>query len=190
MARENLRVFIAIDIDNPVVLDNLEKVRDLLVETGADLKPVSRENMHITLRFIGHVPIETTNKICELLKNVRFTQFKARVKGVGVFPNINRPRVIWAGVSEGVEELTRLHDTVEKLLRRIRITPQREKFIPHITLARVKTGRNRESLIKLIGQLADYDFGEINVREIVLKNSILTPSGPIYSDICRVRAED
>ncbi len=189
VARENLRVFIAVEINNPNVLSKLEKARDLLLESRADLKPVATENMHITLRFIGEVPFETVNRICELLETVRFKPFKIRVKGIGVFPNITRPRVIWAGVSEGIEELSKLHDIVESLLRKINIPGQREKFIPHITLARVRSGRNRAALVKIISSIADQDFGEILVDRIVLKKSILTPSGPIYSDICSARAQ-
>ncbi len=189
-AREQLRVFIAVDIDNPAVLDELEKTRDLLLESKSDLKPVSKENMHITIRFIGTIPFEKVREICELLKNLKVKPFKIRVKGVGVFPTITKPRVIWAGVSEGVEELSRIHEAVEKMLRSIGIRPVREKFIPHITLARVKSGRNRQALIKIISGIADRDFGEATVREIVLKKSILTPYGPIYSNICSSRAEE
>ncbi len=188
-SREQLRVFIAVDINNEDVLNKLEKARDLLLESKADLKPVSRENMHITIRFIGTIPFEKVNEICTLLEKIRFKPFKIMIKGIGVFPNISRPRVIWAGVSEGVEELSRIHDEIEKLLRKAGIPPAREKFIPHITLARVKSGRNRQSLVKIITSIADMDFGETVVDRIVLKKSILTPYGPIYSDICSVRAE-
>ncbi len=189
VARENLRVFIAVDISNPEVLAKLEKARDLLLESKADLKPVSTENMHITIRFIGEIPVDVVNQICQLLNTVEFKPFKVHVKGIGVFPNITRPRVVWAGISEGIEELSRIYEVIEKMLRKIGIPAQREKFIPHITLVRVKSGRNRNTLIKIIESLANEDFGEFIVDRIVLKKSILTPSGPIYSDICSVRAQ-
>ncbi len=185
-----MRVFIAVDIASDEVLERLVKARDLLLESRADLKPVSRENMHITLRFIGEIPSSLVYEICDSLKELKFSPFKVRVKGIGVFPTIHRPRVIWAGVDEGVEELSRLHEEVEKILRRLRIPPQREKFIPHITLARVRSGRNIQALIKIIDSIADQDFGEFMVKEIVLKRSILTPQGPIYNDVCKVRAVD
>ena len=190
MPRDYMRVFIAVDITNDDVLEKLVRARDLLLESKADLKPVSRENMHITLRFIGEIPSSLVYEICDCLKELKFSPFKVRVKGIGVFPTIHRPRVIWAGIDEGVEELSRLHDDVEKTLRRLHIPPQREKFIPHITLARVRSGRNIQSLIKIIDSIADQDFGEFVVNELVLKRSILTPQGPIYNDVCKVRAID
>lgn len=190
MSRENLRVFVAIDILEPNVLDQLSKIRDLLLESKADLKPVATENMHITLRFIGETPLHLVNSICNDLGKIEFEPFKIRIKGVGVFPNIARPRVIWAGVSQGVENLSKLHDIVEKILRKHGVPPQREKFIPHITLARVKSGRNISRLVKIIQSIADTDFGEVLVDRIVLKRSILTPSGPIYRDICVAKARE
>ncbi len=188
MARDQLRVFIAIDIPDHTVLDNLSKARDLLLESKADLKPVATENLHITLRFIGEVPLTMVNRICDELYKIKFEPFKIKIKGIGVFPNINRPRVIWAGVVEGVEHLRQLHDQVEKILRKMGIPPEREKFIPHITLARVKSGRNIPRLVKIIESIADMEFGEVVVDKIVLKRSMLTPSGPIYNDICEVKA--
>ncbi len=190
MSRENIRVFIAVEIPDPKVLDALSKARDLLVETRADLKPVATENIHLTLRFIGEIPLTLVHEVCrELSEKIKFEPFKIKIAKIGVFPHIRRPRVIWAGVVEGVDKLTQLHDNVESVLRRLRIPPQREKFIPHITLARVRSGRNIDALIKVIQDIADQEFGEIIVDKIVVKRSVLTPSGPIYSDICTIKAQ-
>jgi len=183
---EEIRTFIAIDITDQRIIENLVKARDMLIDTGADLKPVAPENMHITIRFIGEIPLSTVNKLCSELKNLVFKPFKVRVKGIGVFPNITRPRVIWAGVTEGYDELTNIHEEVEKIVRKIGLPPDREKFIPHITLARVRSDRNIGKLVKVINNILSMDFGEYIVNKIVLKRSILTPSGPIYSDICGV----
>ncbi len=183
-----LRVFIAVDISSEEVLSNLGRARDLLTSTGADLRPVATENLHITMRFIGETPSDLVNNICSELENLEFKPFRVVVKGIGVFPNITRPRVIWAGITEGFEELNRIHSDIEKMLKKLHIPPSREKFIPHITLARVKSGRNLSKLIKTINNIVDMDFGEFMVEEVVLKRSVLTPSGPIYSNICSCKA--
>lgn len=185
---EVLRVFIAVDVSNYDVLSNLIRARDSLVETGADLKPVSNENLHITIRFIGEIPMYVVNNICNELAKLEYEPFKVRVYGIGVFPNIVRPRVIWAGVKEGSDELIQIHNRVENLLRKLGVPPDREKFIPHITLARVRSDRNLSKLVKLVNNMINYDFGEFEVNEIVLKRSILTPSGPIYSNLFSVKA--
>lgn len=185
---DRLRVFIAVDINSHEVLSNLSRARDLLLESGADLKPVATENLHITIRFIGEYPSSIVKSICRELEKIEFKPFKIHVRGIGVFPNINRPRVIWASVTEGSEELTMIHEKVEDILQRLGVPREKEKFVPHITLARVKSGRNIPRLVKIINSLIDMDFGEFLVDKIVLKRSVLTPSGPIYSDICSVKA--
>lgn len=185
---EALRVFIAIDISEYSVLNNLIKTRDSLVETGADLKPVSNENLHITIRYIGEIPMYIVNNICNELSKLSFKPFRVKIHGVGVFPSITRPRVIWAGITEGIDELTQIHDSIENMLNKLGIPPDREKFIPHITLARVRSNRNLSKLIKLINNMVTIDFGECQVNEVVLKRSILTSSGPIYNNLFSVKA--
>jgi len=111
---EVIRAFIAVDIDDPSVSKNIVSLRDALVSTGADLKPVEEENLHITIRFLGNIPITMVDDIYNIMKGIRFKPFKIHVRGVGCFPNISRPRVIWVGVEEGYEELKRIHDEIEK----------------------------------------------------------------------------
>ncbi len=184
-----VRTFIAVDIDDNNVLSKLAEVRDYLVGTKADLKPVATENIHVTLRFIGEIPMTKVQEICDALTStLKFKPFTIKIEGLGVFPNIRRPRVIWAGVSRGTEELVKLHDIIEKTLRSLGIPPVREKFVPHVTLARVKSSKNLQSLIKAIEQFMNTEFGELVVNKVKVKRSILTRSGPIYNDICVIKA--
>lgn len=184
-----IRTFIAIDIDDDNVLAKLAEIRDYLTGTKVDLKPVATENIHLTLRFIGEIPLTKVQEICDrLISDLKFKKFTMKIEGLGVFPDIERPRVIWAGVSKGVEELTRLHDAIERLLRQLGIPPSREKFVPHITLARVRTPRNIHLLTETIKHIANTEFGEVVVDKVKVKRSILTRSGPIYNDICVIKA--
>ncbi len=184
-----IRTFIAVDIEDDSVRGKLAEVRDYLLSSKADLKPVATENIHLTLRFIGEIPLSKVNELCDVMRSkLVFKPFKIRVEGLGVFPNIHRPRVIWAGVTEGANELIQLHSDVEKLVRSIGIPPNREKFTPHITIARVKSSRNISRLVRYIEQYIEYVFGEFIVDKVKVKRSILTPKGPIYSDICIIKA--
>lgn len=184
MKEDLLRVFIAIEIENQEVLRGLIRIRDLIASSGADVKPVEDENIHLTLRFIGEVPGSVVEEVCNILASLKHSRFDMHVKGIGVFPTIHRPRVVWAGVAEGSSEVAMLHDMVEKELRRLRIPADREEFTPHITLLRVKSGRGVDKLVKLVDEFKDADFGVTPVERIVLKKSTLTPRGPIYTDIC------
>lgn len=183
---EILRTFIAIEIENSEVLRKLIQVRNTLLASGADIKPVEDENIHLTLRFIGEIPAGLVGMICSEITGLRYEKFKIHVKGIGAFPSFNRPRVIWAGVEDGSDKVINIHKQVEKIIRRLGIPPEREEFTPHITIARVKSMRGLEALIKTLNQLINVEFGYSDVTRVYVKKSVLTPSGPIYSNICQV----
>ncbi len=185
-----VRAFIAVDIDDPEVRKKIIAFRDAVAASGAHVKIVEDENIHLTLRFLGNIPETLIDDIYDVMRSIRFKPFKIRVSGVGCFPNINRPRVVWVGVTEGYEELKRIRDELERGLRGLGFRPEREEFVAHITVARVKSGRKREALRKVIEEFQDFDAGEMVVRYIRLKQSILTPRGPIYRTLREVSAED
>ena len=183
-----LRVFIAIDIEDPLLLSRLERVKEAVIATGAPMKPVETHNLHITLRFIGEVPRSTVEEIAESLRRLRFRPFRVKLQGLGAFPSPARPRVVWVGVAEGAEELARLREEIERGLAGLGIRPERQSFHPHLTLARIKGGRNIHRLSKLIDELRDAEIGEMVVDRVRLKRSILTRQGPIYETLEEVRA--
>jgi len=180
-----LRVFIAIDITNEQIKKLIEGIQKELIRGGVDCKPVELENLHITLRFIGEVPQPVVNEIVNKLKTVKYPRFKIKVKGLGVFPDPQNPRVLWAGVAEGHKELVELHEIVEKLVGKYGIKDGKE-FTPHLTIARIKSGRNKHVIAQLLQKYQDFDFGEQEVTCIKLKKSTLTPRGPIYTDLLEV----
>lgn len=186
---ELIRTFIAVEIENKGVLRKLIEVRDQLASTGADIKPVEDENIHLTIRFIGEVPEALVRALCDEIKNVKYPKFQMHIKGIGVFPNMSRPRVIWAGVSEGADRLIDLAKIIEAIVRKIGIPPDREEFVPHITIARVKGLRNIDKLIKAIYNFTNIDFGVSEITGIYVKKSVLTPRGPIYSNLCSVNLQ-
>jgi len=184
---EYIRSFIAIDIEDPILTERIEQVKNTILSSNADLKPVERENIHITLRFLGNIPLGLVDEIYRIMREVEFKPFSIHLKGLNAFPNINRPRVIWIGVEEGAEELKKIQKQLESKLRKIGIQPEKEEFIPHVTIARVRSGRNRDRLVKILLELTDIDIGFMTVNSIRLKQSILTPRGPIYKTLREVR---
>jgi 2'-5' RNA ligase len=184
---EEIRTFIAVEVKNTDVLRKLIEVRDLLLTSNADLKPVEDENIHLTLRFIGEIPLSLARAICTEISSIRAERFQVHVKGIGAFPSLLRPRVVWAGVEEGSDKLRELYAVIEERLKRLGIPREREEFIPHITLARIKSSKNIDKLVKLLSDLVNVDFGFTVVDEVFVKKSVLTPSGPLYSNICSVK---
>jgi len=183
---EMIRSFLAFDINNPSVLQRFTEIQDNLIKTGADLKLVTPQNIHITLRFLGDVSSSMVDRIHESMKKVNFSAFNCDINGLGVFPDLRYPRVVWAGIQEGSDELKDIVDQLEIQLRKLGFRADPKGFSPHLTLARVKTGRNKAELVRNIQNLADYDFGVVRADCLRLKKSILAPTGPIYSTLREV----
>jgi len=187
---DRLRTFIAVDLEDPILLSKIERVKDFLIATGVPMKPVESRNLHITLRFIGEVPVGVVEEIKRrVLSGLKFEKFRIHLRGLGAFPGSHRPRVVWIGVSEGSEDLVKLHNTIESSLRSLGIPPERGKtYTPHLTIARVRGSRNLHALVRLILEYEDYDFGWMTVESIRLKKSVLTRPGPIYETLWEVKA--
>jgi 2'-5' RNA ligase len=183
---EQIRSFVAFDMDSEAVLKSLAAVQAQLVRTGADLKVVEPKNIHITLRFFGNVTAKTVEEIFEGMKKVQFTSFDAKICGVGAFPDVRYPRVVWAGITEGADKLRGIFSQLEPQLRSLGFAPDSKGFSPHLTIARVRSARNKAELAKFINEHAGYEFGAVRAACLRLKKSDLTPRGPIYSTLKEV----
>ena len=139
------------------------------------IRAVKEQNMHITLRFIGEVPEEKAEEIKEKLGGVMFEEFDCLLKGVGVFPNENYVRVVWAGIeSDG-----KLEELAGKVNQALGEMPGDGKFSAHLTLARV---RRKVDVGDFISRHQD-EFGSFTVRGFELVQSVLEPSGPRYATV-------
>ncbi len=182
------RCFVAIDLDNEVVKNALIKAQRTIESSGADVKSVERENIHITLRFLGEIPEVQTARVADAVRSVEFKPIKLSFEGVGVFPSSARPSVIWAGVTGEVPEVLYVFSRLERLLKDLGFEPERRGFQPHLTLCRVRSSRNISALGDVLKELKDARFGELEVKSIRLKKSVLTGRGPIYSNIAESRS--
>ncbi len=180
---ELIRSFLAFDLENEAVLNRLAASQNLLVQTGADLKLVEPENIHVTIRFLGDITVGMVEQVFEEMKKVQFTPFNVRINGLGAFPDMRFPRVVWAGITEGAEELKDVFSQLEPRLRGLGFTPDSKGFSPHLTIARVRSGRNKAQLADFVVKNAKYDFGAIRAACLRLKKSDLTPNGPVYSTL-------
>lgn len=183
---ESIRSFVAFDMEGESVLKRLTEVQGLLVGTGADLKVVEPKNIHMTVRFLGNVTASTVEKIFEGMKTVQFVPFDVKIRGVGAFPDVRYPRVVWAGITEGADKLRGIFTQLEPHLRNLGFAPDPKGFSPHLTVARVRSGRNKAELARLISENVNYEFGTVRAACLRLKRSDLTPKGPIYSTLKEV----
>lgn len=180
-----MRAFIAVDLNSEEVKQGIVKIQRALERSEADIKSVEPQNLHFTLRFLGEISEREADIISETLKEVNASSFRTSFKGLGYFPNTRRISVIWVGVKEGGEELIKLAEQVDEKMKPLNFKADK-KFIPHLTICRVKSGRNKDRLIQAADPYSDTHLGTDTISSIKLKKSQLTPKGPIYTDILTV----
>ena len=180
---EAIRSFIAFDMDSESVIKRITDVQNFLAKTGADLKLVEPKNIHITVRFLVNITPPMIEKIHDEMKKVQFTIFDVKIHGIGAFPNLRYPRILWAGITQGADQLRNIFNQLEPSLRSLGFAPDSKGFSPHLTIARVKSGRNKTELGKYVTENVNYEFGIVRAQCLKLKRSDLTPKGPIYSTL-------
>ena len=178
-----VRCFVAIECSNPEVVKGISEVQGVLAGSGADLKPVEAENIHLTLKFLGEIDEHMVDEVAEVVKGMRFDPFRFMVEEVGVFPNLGRPSTIWAGITDGVSDLAAVFEELDVKLSKLGFERERRRFQPHLTICRVRSGKNRDQLVEELLRVKGTVFGEVSVDRVVLKKSVLTPSGPIYTTL-------
>jgi len=179
-----MRAFVAIEITNNDIINSIKKFQK---EINIDAKPVELVNMHFTLQFLGEISDEIAQKISQSLKTIEFSSFDVELKEIGAFPKPKFPRVVWIGTDEiGGNMLVQLSKKVEKVLEPLGFFSDKP-FKPHITVFRIK-----KKIGDISGELKNYkmtNFGIQKISNIKLKKSVLTTSGPIYSDLVEVNAK-
>jgi 2'-5' RNA ligase len=168
------------------VLNRLAAAQKLVIETGADLRLVAPQNIHVTIRFLGGISPGMVERVYESMKSVKFTPFIIEIRGLGVFPSMNYPRVVWAGMTNGLEQLKSIFSQLEPQIRALGFEPDAYGFSPHLTIARVRSGANKQRLAELVTKKVDYEFGSIKAHCLRLKRSQLSPKGPTYSTLKEV----
>ena len=183
-----IRSFIAIEIENQELLDRISTLQSTLGNTGANIKFVKPENVHITLKFLGDVPSLLIEMIGNALQTLRFEPFDSSLHGVGVFPSVNRINVVWLGITKGITNFVSLHRQIESQLQTLGICPDNRGFNPHVTIARLRSARNKKPLVQVILGMKDCEFGVFTVNSVKLKKSVLTPQGPRYTTLMDIHA--
>ncbi len=187
--RSTLRTFIAIEISADV-REQAGRLVGRLERSDANIKWVALKNLHLTLKFLGDVPTNETLEVCRAVERaVRgLAPFHVQLGGAGAFPSAARPRAVWIGVTEGADEMIRLHDALDKELSGLGYPAEQRKFRPHLTIGRARRGRGGgNDLPDLLEKNKDFPSGAMPVREVVVFSSQLESSGPVYTPLGRAR---
>jgi len=176
-----LRGFIAIEVDSfPKIIELENEIKN----SGAMVKLVEPQNIHITLKFLGDTNENLIEKIEEIIRTSieNIMPFEISLKGAGFFPNQNYIKVIWIGI-ENTEQLGKIAYKIDDQTLKLGYDREKRKFSAHLTIARVKSAKNKDKLIQIIEKYKEVEFGKIIVDSIKLKQSELTPKGPIYTTL-------
>lgn len=187
MAVAIFRGFIAVEVPT---LGPLAQVLQQLARSGADVKVVEGHHIHVTLKFLGDVPVSFVDKIEQGIKNAAkaVKPFEMNVRGVGAFPNNANPRVVWAGL-EHAEPMSVIARRLEDEMHKLAFPRERRDFTPHITLARVRSLRGADRLAAVLGEHGMEQFGQVRVDKVLLMRSELAPKGPTYTIVRTVPLE-
>jgi len=178
-----VRTFISVEIPEEakkkfVPLDNLLRNGTL------SLKLVKIENLHLTLKFLGEITKEELKELIETCRIIgeTFSPFSLCLKGVGIFPNIKKPRIIWAGVEKGKENLKEITKLLEEKLEKKGFLAEKREFQGHLTLARVRrAAKGKKFLENLVEEFKEEQFCSFPVTKFYLMKSELKKEGPTYT---------
>jgi 2'-5' RNA ligase len=185
-----IRAFIAVGID-PKTVERISEATDQLKPSIAGIRWAPLTNLHLTVKFLGDVEETTIDPIARALRQhiAPFPRFTINAKGLGVFPDVKRPQVLWVGL-EGIH-LAELASTVETALKPLGFEPEKRGFKPHLTIGRWR--ERDKSTAKFIAELerwAGYEFGKSEVRNIILFQSMLRPEGAIHRPLEKILLSD
>ncbi len=166
-----MRTFVAIDVPA------MESVLELQRAIVGRVKLVEPENLHITLKFLGEVSETRIPEIKAAVGKCITGHYSISLRGVGFFPSERYVKVVWVGVMDG-GETGKMMRCIDDALAGMGFKRERS-YVPHLTVARAKGPVDVHSLAKFKGT----EFGNVDVREIKIKKSTLTPSGPVYEDV-------
>lgn len=185
----NHRLFIAVDLP--------AEVRKVLADQQQQLKQAKAvrwtrpEQIHLTLQFLGDVPVEAVDAIPRALQSAVsvLPAFQFNLTGVGVFPNFKAPRIVWAGITEGAEQVALLYRAVITATRPLGFTPESRPFTPHLTIGRVQTWARLDDYAQISAAIRNcpaHAAATVTVDHVTLFRSELKPSGPIYTPLAKI----
>lgn len=183
MEQKKIRTFVAIDLSSEVT-EGLKALQNKLInECAGKIAWVKPENIHLTLKFLGEIEEDRWQQIFLSLKEVtsRYSPFNVFVKGLGCFPSIENPRVVWAGIACEGDELFSLQKDVDMCLNKFGFPEDKRKYHAHLTLGRIKVLKERMRWKEIVKSFQDVEVGTLNIEKIVLFKSTLKPAGAVYT---------
>lgn len=185
----SVRAFIAIALPENIIAF-LGKLQDQLKTGGLSMKWTRPENIHLTLKFLGDISQRAVSAAGDVIVETagKYPPITLSAAGIGVFPGIRRPNVLWTGISGQTDVLAALQrDLDARLHERLGVAPENRRFAGHLTLGRVKGRPEPDRFIEVMEKFGKLSTELFTADAVLLFRSRLFPSGPVYTRIMGAR---
>lgn len=178
------RIFIAINFPKKEILT--AKLAKMINEIKhLPMRWVKPEMLHLTLSFLGNIEEDDLPKIKKIVEKITsfYSPFIIKFSGIGAFPDLKKPRILWIGAHEEKGILIKLQETLRQELISAGFALEEKKYQPHITIGRIKeklSSSHIKTIQKFYQKYSQADFGENSIESVDIMESILLPDGPVY----------
>jgi len=181
---QEIRTFVALELPEHIRLE-IRKLQNDMAAQGLRIRWVKADNLHLTLKFIGNIEERRIPELSSVLKAVagQCPAFRLAPKGLGIFPSLRRPRILWVGISEQVDILRRLQRSVDIALSHLGFETESRPYKGHLTIGRFKRNASPKRLADTLRSKHGFTAERFSVEHLVLFKSILSPDGPLYTRI-------
>lgn len=179
-----MRTFIALDL-TPEMRQGLSGLQAELKKSNADVKWVDPKNIHLTLKFLGDITEQQVEPVTQALDKIAAHRqpYELSLSGIGAFPKLDYPRVVWVGIESGKEETKEWAAKIDEELSRLGFKKEGREFKAHLTIGRVRSPKNKDRLKSIIQSTTFAPSSKIPIDSITFYQSTLTPQGPIYTSL-------
>lgn len=183
---EQIRSFVAVELPKEAKKGLASLKEELERDEHRFVKWVDPEGIHLTLKFLGNIPSKRVTEITEAMRKAAegIPPFLVEISGLGAFPSLKQPRVVWVSVGGDLDKLSTLQKNIDSGLAALGFASEERPFVPHLTLARVREGASgpaRRSFGELVGSTTFADKYPVEVGAVRLMRSQLTSAGALYT---------
>jgi RNA 2',3'-cyclic 3'-phosphodiesterase len=192
---EFVRSFIAIELSEEAKKGLARLRRELERDEHRFVKWVDPAGIHLTLKFLGDVPSRRIGEVSAAMAAATqgISGFSVEVAGLGAFPHLRQPRVLWVGIVGETDRLVRLQQSIDSALAMLGFAREERPFVPHLTLARIRQEASpvqKRGFGELVASTAFVDRYQMKAEAVTLMRSQLTPAGAIYTRLATARLTD
>lgn len=181
---KTIRCFIAVPLPESVKI-HIHKIQENICSLGLKMRWIKPENIHLTLKFLGDIPFSDIDAVYRAMAQTSesFKPLTLGIKGIGVFPSIKNPRILWMGMKEETHTLIQLQQSLENNLIHLGFQKEKRSFKAHLTIARIKNRIFPKDLLEVIEKYKKFELEPFIANDIILYKSVLKPTGAVYTKL-------